>query len=78
MTGNFSRGFRSPFSKSYAQPRDPKLPASDPAPIPAADAEFERAQPVNRDDRRAMLRRHFEASGLTDEEIEAHMRNAKV
>lgn len=45
---------------------------------PAADLEYERSQAINRDDRKAMLRRHFEAGGMTDAEIDAHLTKAKV
>jgi hypothetical protein len=43
---------------------------------PAGDPEYE--QSITRDDRRARLRRHFEAGGMTDAEIDAAMRKAKV
>ena len=45
---------------------------------PAGDPEYEQSQPITRDDRRARLRRHFEVSGMTDAEIDEHMRKAKV
>jgi len=44
----------------------------------AADPEHEQSQPINREDRRAMLRRHFKAGGMTDAEIDAHLTRAKV
>jgi hypothetical protein len=46
--------------------------------VPAADFDFERSQPITRDDRRAMLRRHFKAGGMTDAEIEAALSKAKA
>jgi len=47
-------------------------------PVSAGDPEYEREQPVSRDDRAAMLRRHFAASGMTDAQIEAAVSKAKV
>lgn len=45
---------------------------------PAADPEYEQARRFSRDDRKAMLRRHFEKGGMTEEQIDAAMSKAKV
>lgn len=45
---------------------------------PAADPEYEQSQPINRNDRKAMLRRHFEAGGMTDAETDTALSKAKV
>lgn len=53
-------------------------PVSTKPTVPAGDPEYERSQPINRDDRRAMLQRHFEAGGMTNAQIEAALNKAKV
>jgi hypothetical protein len=45
---------------------------------PAGDPEHERNQPINRDDRKAMLRSYFRTKGLSEAEIDAHLSKAKV
>jgi hypothetical protein len=71
MSGKFTRDGMGP-CVNYGAP----VQAS--APVPAADADFEQSQPINRDDRRAMLRRHFAAGGMTNAQIEAALSKAKV
>jgi len=75
MSGNFSRtGPKGPSAfRTYRHAKPGTKP-----PVPAADSEHEQSQPINRDDRRAMLRRHFEAGGLSGGEIDAHLIKAKV
>jgi len=71
MSGKFTRDGMGP-RVSYGAPVQVS------APVAAADADFERSQPINRDDRRAMLRRHFEKGGMTNAQIEAALSKAKV
>jgi hypothetical protein len=47
-------------------------------PTPAADPEYERDNPIKREDRQEMLRSYFRTRGLTEDEIDAALRNAKV
>jgi len=75
MSGNFLRtDLKGPSAfRTYRHDKPGTKP-----PVPAADPRHEQLQAINRGDRRAMLRRHFEAGGLSSGEIEAHLIEAKV
>jgi hypothetical protein len=73
MSGKPARnGFGLNYS-NHGKPAPQQVPRT-----PAHDPEYELSQPITREERRIMLRRHFEEGGLTEAEIEEHMRNAKV
>jgi len=67
MTGNSSRrGLVFPDYRYGEHGTAPRIPANDP--------EYEASQPISQADRRTMLRRHFEAGGMTPAQVEAAMR----
>jgi hypothetical protein len=71
--GGGARDQNSPWRKHTIQ-----RPVSTKPPVPAGDPEYEQSQPINRDDRRAMLRSYFRTRGLSEAQIDEQMRKSKV